>query len=118
MGMARQVVKLTRNVMGGKYLYINPDGPDGPAHRIKPGITFIAKKANAIIVPIGAYARRAYSVPRWDRYTVPYPYSRITYHIGEPIDNLPEDDVASSRLVTETLNRVTLQAAADFYERA
>ena len=116
MGMARQVVRLTRRVMGGKSLYINPDGPDGPSHVIKPGITFIARKADAMIVPIGAYARRAYIVPRWDRYAVPYPFSRISYHIGELIDGLPEDEGEAEKLVTETLNRVTLQAAADYYE--
>jgi len=117
MGMARQVVKLTRNVMDGKWLYINPDGPDGPAHRIKPGITFISRKANAHIIPIGAYCRRAYNLHRWDRYVIPYPFSRIAYHIGEPIENLPDDDSAATRLITNTINRVTLQAAADYYER-
>jgi lysophospholipid acyltransferase (LPLAT)-like uncharacterized protein len=118
MGMARQVVRLTRRVMGGKNLYINPDGPDGPSHVIKPGITYIAKKANAIILPIGAYARKAYIVPRWDRYALPYPFSRIAYHIGEPIEELPEDDQAATNLVTNSINRVTLQAEADYYEKA
>jgi lysophospholipid acyltransferase (LPLAT)-like uncharacterized protein len=118
MGMARQVVRLTRRVMGGKNLFINPDGPDGPAHLIKPGITFIARKAGAIIVPIGAYCRWAYIVPRWDRYAIPYPFSRIAYHVGEPIDSLPEDTATATCLVTDSINRVTLQAAADYYERA
>ena len=117
MGMARQVVRLTRRVMGGMSLYINPDGPDGPAHVIKPGMTFIARKANAIIVPIGAYCRRAYIVPRWDRYAIPYPFSRISYHVGEPINNLPDDTATAHGLITDTINRVTLQAEADYYER-
>ena len=118
MGMARQVLRLTRKVSDGKYLYINPDGPDGPAQVIKPGIMYIARKSNAMILPMGAYSRRAYVVPRWDRYTIPYPYSRITFHLGEPIESLPEDDGEAEKLVTDTLNRVTLQAAADFYEKS
>lgn len=118
LGMAKQVVRLTRRVMDGKTLYINPDGPDGPAHVVKPGILFIARKSNATIVPIGAYCRYAYIIPRWDRYTIPLPFSRITCHFGEPIDSLPEDDTAATNLVTTTLNRVTLQAAADYYERS
>jgi lysophospholipid acyltransferase (LPLAT)-like uncharacterized protein len=116
LGMARQVLRLTRRVIAGKSLYINPDGPDGPAHMIKPGIIFIAKKAKASIVPIGAYCRRAYNLPRWDRYTVPYPFSRISYHIGLPIESLPEDNATADQLITDTINRVTLQAAADYYE--
>jgi lysophospholipid acyltransferase (LPLAT)-like uncharacterized protein len=118
MGMARQVLRLTRRVSEGRNLYINPDGPDGPSHVIKPGITFIARKSNAIILPMGAYCRKSYDVPRWDRYTIPYPWSRITFHIGEPIEELPEDEFAADKLVTDTLNRVTLQAAADYYEKA
>jgi lysophospholipid acyltransferase (LPLAT)-like uncharacterized protein len=116
MGMARKVVRLTRRVMGGKNLYINPDGPDGPAQVIKPGIIYIAQKTNAVIVPIGAYCRSAYIVPRWDRYVVPYPFSRITFHIGEPIFELPEDPDEATMLLTGIINRVSLQAAADFYE--
>jgi len=117
MGMARQVVRLTRRVMGGKTLYINPDGPDGPAYHMKPGITFIAKKAGATIIPIGAYCRQAYIIPRWDRYTVPCPFSRIAYHIGNPIFTLPVDSNLATNLVTDAINRVSLQAAADYYER-
>ncbi|MBN2044825.1 MAG: hypothetical protein JW757_07385 [Anaerolineales bacterium] len=117
LGMARQVLRLTRRVTAGKSLYINPDGPDGPAQVIKPGIIYIARKADAVILPIGAYARRAYIVPRWDRYAIPYPFSRIAYHIGEPIRQLPEDEDAAAKLVTDTLNAITLQAAADYYEQ-
>ena len=117
MGMARQVLRLTRKVEDGKNLYINPDGPDGPAQVIKPGIIYIARKAGAVILPMGAYARRAYIVPRWDRYSIPYPYSRITFHLGEPIRSLPEEDSEAEKLVVDTLNRVTLQAAADYYEK-
>lgn len=117
LGMAKQVLRLTKRVITGKNLYINPDGPDGPAQVIKPGITYIARKANAVILPIGAYARNAYIVPRWDRYAIPYPFSRIAYHIGEPIEQLPDAEGAAAKLVTDRLNAVTLQAAADYYEQ-
>jgi len=117
LSMARKVTRLIKQVSDGKNLYLTPDGPDGPAHVIKPGIVFIARKTNAIIVPIGAYCRSAYIVPRWDRYTVPYPFSKIAYHIGEPIEQLPEDEDEAEQLITNTLNQVTLQAAADYYER-
>lgn len=117
MGMARKVLRLTRRVSGGMNLYINPDGPDGPAQVIKPGIAFIARKANAVIVPIGAYCRKAYVVPRWDRYTIPYPFSKVTFHIGEPILELPADDTEANKLITNVLNQVYLQAAADHYEQ-
>ena len=44
LGMAKQVLRLDRRVVGGKNMYINPDGPDGPSHVIKPGITLLPVK--------------------------------------------------------------------------
>jgi lysophospholipid acyltransferase (LPLAT)-like uncharacterized protein len=106
-------------VVSGKHLYINPDGPDGPSHVIKPGLTYIAKKADAIILPAGGYTRRAYVVPRWDRYVVPYPYNRISVCVGEPITIPPETNDFSEleQHLTNVLNRVTMQAAANYYEK-
>jgi len=117
LGMAKKLVGLTREVMGGNSLYITPDGPDGPAHVLKPGIVYLSQKTGATILPIGAYCRHSYTVARWDRYSIPYPYSRITIHIGEPLLNLPEEQELGEKKITETLNRVALQAAADFYEQ-
>jgi len=116
LGMAKKVARLTKRVSEGQNMYITPDGPDGPSHVIKPGLDYIARKSNAIIIPLGAYCRNAYIVPRWDRYAVPLPFSKIACHIGEPIDKLPDDAAEAELMITNTLNRVTLQASADFYE--
>src|SRR5690606_11011224 len=85
MASARQLANLVRQVKAGRDAYITPDGPEGPSYEIKPGITFIAQKADATILPLGAYARRGYRVPRWDRYVMPYPFSKIAIQIGKPI---------------------------------
>jgi len=68
-----------------KHLYVNPDGPDGPSHRPKDGVLFIARKSSAPIVPVAAYTATAFRIPRWDRYVVPLPYSRIAVAAGEPL---------------------------------
>ena len=117
-GQGRELVKLVRHVVGGKFLFINPDGPDGPSQVIKPGITYIAKKSKAVILPIGTYARHAYIVPRWDRYMVPFPFSRISLHIDTPFHVSPDGDLnEANQELTTALNRVTLQAAANYYEQ-
>jgi lysophospholipid acyltransferase (LPLAT)-like uncharacterized protein len=119
LGMGRQFVKLVRQVLRDKNLFINPDGPEGPSQVIKPGITFVAKKADAVILPIGAYTRHGYRVHRWDRYVVPYPFSRISYCFGEPYRIPPEmeDLTAADKHLTKILHRVTMQAAANYYEK-
>jgi lysophospholipid acyltransferase (LPLAT)-like uncharacterized protein len=118
LGTGRRLVKLVREVVAGKHIYLTPDGPDGPSFVIKPGLTFIAKKANAVILPFGGYARHAYVVPRWDRYVIPYPFSRVSLCIGEPTTIPPEaEDLAEiDQHLVNLIHRVTMQAAANYYE--
>jgi lysophospholipid acyltransferase (LPLAT)-like uncharacterized protein len=119
LGMGRKLVKLVREVVDGKHIYLTPDGPDGPSYGIKPGLTFIAKKANAIILPVGGYARHAYVVPRWDRYVVPIPFSRISLCIGEPYTIPPETEnlAGVDELLIDLIHAVTMQAPANYYEQ-
>jgi lysophospholipid acyltransferase (LPLAT)-like uncharacterized protein len=118
MAAARQLAKLVRQVKVGLDAYITPDGPDGPSHVIKPGISYIAQKADATILPLGAYARHGFRVPRWDRYVLPYPFSKIAVQFGEPIVVGEDADLtAVSTHLTDQLNHVTLQAAANYYEK-
>jgi lysophospholipid acyltransferase (LPLAT)-like uncharacterized protein len=116
LGMGRVMVRFVRRIMGGENTIIAPDGPDGPAYVPKPGIAYIARKTKALIVPIGGYCRHAYRLNRWDHYTVPLPFSRVSIHIGEPF-GVPADqnDAETSEYLTNILHRVTAQAAANYY---
>lgn len=118
MAAARRLAQLVRRVKQGDHCYITPDGPDGPAYHIKPGVTYIAQKTNAILLPLGAYARHGYRLNRWDQYVVPYPFSRISVAIGSPVPGIDEGDppeLITERL-TNALHRVSAQAAANYYE--
>jgi lysophospholipid acyltransferase (LPLAT)-like uncharacterized protein len=119
LSMGRKLIELIRKIKGGKNLMLHPDGPAGPAYVAKPGLTFMAQKADAAIIPVGAYCRHAYRVPRWDLYTLPYPFSKITLHIGKPIiiPKNAKDLEARNLELAETLNRVAIQASADYYEK-
>jgi lysophospholipid acyltransferase (LPLAT)-like uncharacterized protein len=118
MGAARKLAEMVRLLRGGKDAYITPDGPDGPAYHIKPGVAYLARKTGATILPAGAYTRSGYRLNRWDRYVVPRPFARISVVIGEPYypPTGQETDEISSQL-TDILHRVTAQAAANYYER-
>ena len=84
-----------------------------------PCIAVPAKKANAVILPVGAYARHGYRLNRWDQYMVPYPFSRISVVFGAPmmVDEDVVDFTAVTHPLTDVLHRVTAQAAANYYER-
>ena len=118
LGMSRKLIELMRKISSGKNFLIHPDGPAGPAYKVKPGLSYIAKKTGTVIIPIGCYCRHAYHVPRWDRYTLPMPFSKVHIHFGEPY-TIPKDlsDLSqANRQLEDILNRVAAQAAANYYE--
>lgn len=118
MATARHLVNLVRQVKAGKHCYITPDGPDGPGYVIKPGVAFIAQKAQGLILPFGAYARDGYRLSRWDTYVVPYPFSRISIHIGAPLEVAKGVELtAVTDHLTNILHRVAAQARANYYEQ-
>jgi lysophospholipid acyltransferase (LPLAT)-like uncharacterized protein len=121
MSAARQLAQLVRLVKEGKNCYITPDGPDGPAYVIKPGVAYIARKTGAAVLPVGAYARHGYHLNRWDQYMVPRPFSRISLVMGAPVDAPPAESrdnlEAITGPLTVALHRVTAQAAANYYEK-
>ena len=116
MTTARRLVQLVRKIQKGGHAYIMPDGPEGPAYVVKSGATFIAQKAKAPIVPIGAYNRHGYELNRWDRYSIPYPFSRISIHVGDPFMVPPKADLAeANEELANRLHRVTATAIANYY---
>jgi hypothetical protein len=94
MASGRRLLQLIREMRRGRYLYLNPDGPDGPTHEAKMGVAFVARKAGALVVPAAAYTATCYRVPRWDHYTIPLPFSRIAVHLGQPIEVTGDTEAA------------------------
>jgi lysophospholipid acyltransferase (LPLAT)-like uncharacterized protein len=97
----RAVLRIVEGLQGGRMSIIAPDGPDGPAYVPKPGVTFLARKAEAAILPTGAWSRQAVKLPRWDHYQVPVPLGRLHVTIGEPIYASRKSDEES---LTETIS--------------
>ena len=116
--MSRKLVRVLQKIASGKNFIIHPDGPEGPAYVVKPGLTFLAKKTGAAIVPIGCYCRHAYHVPRWDRYTLPFPFSKVHIQIGNLV-TVPkniQDLTEINQQLTDILHSVSAQASANYYE--
>lgn len=116
--MSSKLLSIIRKIKSGRSSWIQPDGPKGPAYIVKPGLITIARMTGASIVPLGCYCRNAYHVPRWDRYTLPLPFSKVQIQIGKPI-KIPKgmkDIQAACHDLENTLNRLTFRAAANYYE--
>ena len=69
----------------GATLAITPDGPRGPRHRVQPGVLVIAQRAQIPIIPITSAAKSSKRLRSWDRFEVPWPFSRVKVWEGPPV---------------------------------
>ncbi len=100
---------MAKALTGGDDMAITPDGPRGPAEKVKLGILLLAKMTGAAIVPVACGARPGWRAGSWDRLLVPLPFARLRYVAGEPIIVPADtDDLDPWRLRLEAeLGRVT-----------
>jgi hypothetical protein len=66
-------------------LVITPDGPKGPRHQIKPGVVQLARLTGRPVIPMAFVCSRGHRFASWDRFLLPYPFSRGVYAFGEPV---------------------------------
>jgi len=64
---------------------ITPDGPRGPKEQVKGGIIRLASQTGAPIVTMASASSPARFMKSWDRFMVPYPWSRSHIRLGRPL---------------------------------
>ena len=62
---------------------ITPDGPKGPRYKFKTGALLLSQISGRPLLPMAYAARRAWFVS-WDRFVIPWPFTRIAIAIGPP----------------------------------
>lgn len=76
---------LFRVLKAGRSVGLTPDGPRGPARKIKPGILFLSEKARVPIVPVGVSCSASWQLNSWDNFMIPKPGAKIHLQVGKPI---------------------------------
>lgn len=84
-GGARAYLQLLAVLQGGQSVVMTPDGPKGPAERVKSGVIHLAQQSGFAIVPVSLAASRLYRFRSWDRSVVPLPFSKAVFELGAPI---------------------------------
>ncbi|MEM7334590.1 MAG: hypothetical protein AAF490_21110 [Chloroflexota bacterium] len=107
----RAVLRVIQALKAGKQSFLAPDGPDGPAFVPKKGVAFLAKKAGAVVIPVGAIASPMLHLNRWDKYQLPLPFSKIHFHLGKPlVANRKDDEADLLKKITNALSDIRYQA--------
>ncbi len=93
-GGARGLLAVVNKVRSGMDACFTPDGPRGPRYRVQPGLILVAKRTGAPILPMTFGAQRKRTLPSWDAFLLPLPFSRVVVIYGEPI-YVPSDASAA-----------------------
>jgi lysophospholipid acyltransferase (LPLAT)-like uncharacterized protein len=63
---------------------ITPDGPRGPRFEFKGGALTLAQLCGVPVVPLAYAAKPAKVLGTWDKFVLPFPFSKVVMAIGEP----------------------------------
>ena len=100
---------------------IIPDGPRGPRFKVQQGVILLAKKTGFPIVPATYSAQRMKVFSSWDRFVLPFPFTKCRMIYGKPVyvpENVDQAGMEKCRTALENeLNRITLSADASFGHR-
>lgn len=76
----REAARLLIDKMRAGYdLGITPDGPRGPMYTVEPGVLVVTRRVGAPLVLLGIEFTRAWRLKSWDRFYVPWPFSRVRW---------------------------------------
>jgi len=100
---AKALLSSIRKMDDGYDVAITPDGPKGPRHSVAEGIIAIAKKKKAKIIPFNFQASSFWQFSSWDKFTIPKPFSTVTFFAGEPLDVCEVEAPEASVIVKQQL---------------
>src|SRR5881275_2263071 len=100
---------LVRHLRQGGEVALTPDGPRGPAERMKPGALAAAQHANALVIAAGARTSSAWWIRSWDQFCLPRPFAAVEIVYSPPFA-VEQGKAALRQALTraeEELKRVT-----------
>lgn len=110
LGALRELLRIAK---AGDSIVITPDGPRGPREESAPGAAYLAKATSLPVIPVAWSAARHKRLKSWDRFMIPYPFSRASQVVGAPMMLGKElSDEEASSMVTQALRQVTARADA------
>lgn len=79
------VVEMARLMRAGCTTAFTIDGPKGPARVAKMGSVLLAKKSGYPLMPVTMALKNYWTVPSWDRFQIPKPFTRARVYVAPPI---------------------------------
>ena len=104
---------MVRLVRSGRHAALTVDGPKGPPRVVAAGVVQLARLTGAWILPITSSCSKPRFLASWDRYLLPYPFSKGIVAYGEPFP-IPSDisDETALARIASALDDATAEADA------
>jgi lysophospholipid acyltransferase (LPLAT)-like uncharacterized protein len=84
------VVEMARLMRAGCTTAFTIDGPKGPPYVAKMGAVLLAKKSGHPVLPVTMALARYWTLPSWDKFQIPKPFTRAKVFVAEAI-YVPKD---------------------------
>lgn len=79
--VTRRALKVLKD---NQSLCVVGDGSRGPAFELKPGVSFLAAKANKSLFFVQCSSSRYFTFKKsWDKFQLPLPFSKINIHVSK-----------------------------------
>lgn len=115
-GGSAGLMEMLEHMNKGFHAAMAADGPKGPVYKAKPGVLYLAKKADKIMVPVICNCKRFYRFSSWDRFILPKPFARIDVRLCAPLHiggSLEKPDVENE--LTQVQNKI-MELTRDYSE--
>lgn len=103
---------LIEKMREGYDLGITPDGPRGPMYVVEPGVLVVTRRTKAPLILLGIEFTRAWRLGSWDRFYIPWPFSRVRWRGTE----LAAQSDAAGKLTADDVRAALLAINPDLPE--
>jgi len=82
---------------------LTPDGPRGPAHKLKDGALYLSLMSKCPIIPLVVNVHKKWQFNSWDKFILPKPFSRVDMHYLQPFFVNSKDEMPQKLSEIESL---------------
>jgi lysophospholipid acyltransferase (LPLAT)-like uncharacterized protein len=94
----------------GYNIAVSPDGSRGPVYDMKLGAVTVALKTGAPVLLLSFNHTGAWRLKSWDRFFIPYPFSKIEVRIDHVVSvaDLSEDAKEAAAILKQRMDAITV----------
>jgi lysophospholipid acyltransferase (LPLAT)-like uncharacterized protein len=107
------LLELTGWAERGYDLAITPDGPRGPRYVVQDGIMALAQVTGRPIIPASYHLSWKMEAKSWDRFQIPFPFSRCEMVFGKPVRVPREATDAEREILRQQLEGTLKEISQD-----